>query len=297
MLVKDLGEFGLINRIMKSVKTDSSVIKGIGDDCAVIKFNKTHYMLYTSDMLVEGVDFTAKDSPYLLGRKALGVAISDIAACAGIPRFALVSLGLPKTASVRLVDEIYKGINYFAKKYGINVVGGDLSRARQLTIDISLLGLVEKRNLALRSGAKVGDIIFVTGSFGGSIRGKHLKFFPRLKEARFLVQRFKINSMIDVSDGLSIDLNHILEESKVGGIIYEDLIPVSKDCRRAKDALYSGEDFELLFTMSFAQARRLSAKRDDFLPVGMIIPQRFGLRLVDKHANLLKLVPKGFAHF
>ena len=297
MRIAELGEFGLIKRIKKSVRTDSSVIKGIGDDCAVIKFNQSRYLLYTSDLLIQGVDFTPKDKPYLVGRKALAVSISDIAACGGLPRFALVSLGLPKRSSVRLIDEIYRGINYFAKKFGINIVGGDLSSARQLTIDISLLGMVEKENLTLRSGARVEDIIFVTGSFGGSIRGKHLDFSPRLKEARFLVRNFKIGSMIDVSDGLAQDLGHILEASEVGGIIYEDLIPLSKRCRGLKDALYSGEDFELLFTLPLREARRLSVKRDDFIPIGKIIQKKFGLHLMDRRGRENKLNPRGFTHF
>jgi len=297
MRVSDLGEFGLIERIKKSVKTDSSVIKGIGDDCAVIKFNKTHYLLYTSDMLVEGEDFTSKDEPYLVGRKALAVSISDIAACGGLPRYALVSLGLPKRCPVGLVDELYRGINNLARKYKINITGGDLSAAGQLTLDISLLGTVEKKKLVLRSGAKENDIIFVTGNFGGSILGKHLRFSPRLKEARFLVTNFKINSMIDVSDGLSLDLSHILGESKAGAVIYEDLIPVNKNARGFKDALTSGEDFELLFTLSLKEAHRLLQKSKDFTPIGKITRQKTGLRLVDKQGREKKLKPEGFRHF
>jgi thiamine-monophosphate kinase len=297
MRLDELGEFGLIERIKKSVRTDSSVVRGIGDDCAVIKFNQSHYLLYTCDMLIQGVDFIAKDKLYLVGRKALAMAISDIAACAGIPRFALVSLGIPRTKEVKCVDEIYRGINYFAKKFGINIVGGDLSAARQLTIDLSLLGTVEKKNLVLRSGARVGDIIFVSGSFGGSIRAKHLEFIPRLKEARFLVKNFRLNSMLDVSDGLVCDLRHILKESNVGAVIYQDLIPLSKDCQGLKDALYSGEDFELLFTLSLEEARRLSAKRNDFTPIGKIVQRKFGLRLIDKGGRQKRLDFKGFTHF
>ncbi len=297
MLISKVGEFGLIERFKKHIKTDSSVIKGIGDDCAVIKFNKTHHLLYTCDMLVEGVDFTPKDEPYLVGRKALAVSISDIAACGGLPRYALVSLGLPKRCPVRLVDGVYRGINNLAKQYKINIVGGDLSAAEQLTIDISLLGTVEKKNLILRSGAQVGDIIFVTGNFGGSILGKHLGFAPRLKEARFLVKNFKINSMIDVSDGLSLDLNHILKESKVGAVIYEDLIPVNKNALDLEDALTSGEDFELLFTLSLKEAHRLLQKRKDFILIGKTVPQKSGLRLVDKQGRENRLKPRGFVHF
>jgi thiamine-monophosphate kinase len=297
MLIKKLGEFGLISRIRRLIKTDSSVIKGIGDDCAVIKFTKNKYLLFTCDMLVEGVDFTKKDSPFLAGRKALAVSISDVAACCGLPRYALVSLGLPKKSRVKLVDDVYRGINSLAKQYKINIVGGDLSEAKQLTIDISLLGFVEKRNLVLRSGSQEGDIICVTGDFGGSIHGKHLRFTPRLKEARFLAKNFKINSMIDVSDGLILDLNHILKESKVGAVIYEDLIPVNKNALDLKDALTSGEDFELLFTLSLKEARRLTARGNVFIPIGYITGKTFGLQLMDKLGRKKRILPRGFVHF
>ncbi len=297
-LLKNIGEFGLIDRIKKSVKSDASVIKGIGDDCAVLKFDRYRYQLFTCDMIVENTDFTLKDSPFLIGRKSLAVSISDIAACAGLPRHCLVSMGISKDTSVEFVDEILKGILSLAKKYSINLIGGDLSRARQLTIDVSMLGVVEKKNLVLRSGARIGDIIFVTGKLGGSILGKHLRFTPRLKEARYLVNNFKVNSMIDVSDGLTQDIGHILEESSAGATIYEGLIPVSKEARNLNDALSGGEDFELLFTMSRAESKRLLIKAtSDFSPIGEITHKRYGLRLVDKRGKEKIIKPKGFRHF
>ena len=297
-LLKNIGEFGLINRIKKSINTDASVIKGIGDDCAVLKLDRNKYQLFTCDMIVENTDFTLKDGPFLIGRKSLAVSISDIAACAGLPRHCLVSLGIYKNTSVEFVDEILKGMLSLAKKYSINLVGGDLSRARQLTIDVSLLGVVEKKNLVLRSGARIGDIIFVTGELGGSILGKHLRFTPRLKEARYLVKNFRVNSMIDISDGLTQDLGHILDESSTGAVIYEDLIPVSKQARNLNDALCGGEDFELLFTMSRLESRRLLAKgANDFKAIGEITHKRYGLRLVDKRGKEKLIKPKGYRHF
>ncbi len=297
-LLKNLGEFGLINRIRKLIKTDSSVVKGTGDDCAVLKFDRNKYQLFTCDMIVENTDFTLKDSPYLIGRKAIAISVSDIAACAGLPRYCLVSLGMSGNTSVEFIDKILKGMLSLAKKYNINLVGGDISRARQLTIDVSMLGIVEKKNLTLRSGAKIGDIIFVTGELGGSILGKHLRFIPRLKEARFLVKNFKVNSMIDISDGLTQDLGHILEESSTGAIIYEDLIPISKQARNLNEALYMGEDFELLFTMSHTESRRLLAKaKNNFRAIGEITDKTYGLRLVDKRGKEKIIKPKGFQHF
>ncbi len=298
MQITQLGEFNLIERFKKLIKTDTSVIKGSGDDCAVLKFSKNEYLLFTCDMLVEGVDFLAKENPFLIGRKAIAVSVSDIAACAGIPRYCLVALGLPKKTALNFVDGLFKGMRSLARKFSINLVGGDLSRAGRLVIDVSMLGVVEKKNLVLRNRAKKGDIIFVSGSLGGSIRGRHLKFMPRIKEARYLVKNFKINAMIDISDGLAQDLNHILEESKQGAIIYEKLIPLSRQAQGLAEALYMGEDFELLFTVSQYDAKRiLNRGLADFKPIGEIVERKYGLRLVDKHSRERRIPIKGFRHF
>ena len=294
-----IGEFGLIERFRKIIKTDSSVIQGSGDDCAVIKFNKDKYMLFTCDMLVEGVDFLSRHRPQLVGRKALTVSISDIAACGGSPRYCLVSLGLPRDTSVERVTAISRGLFNSAKRYKINVVGGDLSRADRLTIDVSMIGFVEKKSLVLRNGARKGDIIFVTGSLGGSIRGKHLRFIPRLKEARFLVKNFKVHAMIDISDGLVQDLGHVLAESRAGAVIYENLIPIDKAARGLEDALYMGEDFELLFTLSRREAKSLCVKKmaDYYKPIGEVVERSYGLRLIDKSGKEKIIAPLGFRHF
>lgn len=298
MRLSDLGEIALIERIKKSISTDSSVVKGSGDDCAVLKLDAKRYTLATSDLLVEGTDFTHKDDAYLVGRKAIAVSLSDIAACAGIPRYCLVSLGVPAATKVAFAARLLKGMRDIAKIYRLNIVGGDLSRARQLVIDVSIFGVVEKKNLVLRSGARCGDIIFVSGALGGSISGKHLKFTPRLKEARFLAQNFKLNSMIDISDGLAQDLNHLLRESGVGAVIYEELIPLDKAAAGLCDALYSGEDFELLFTMPLEEARRLIRKKmKPFRPIGEIRDKSCGLRLIDRNNREKILKPGGFRHF
>ena len=297
MLIAKLGEFGLIERFKKRIKTDASVVEGSGDDCAVLKYSKNFYQLFTCDMLVEGVDFRHQENPYLIGRKAIAVSASDIAACAGIPRYCIISIGLPAKASVGFTDKIFQGMLDLANIYKINLVGGDLSSAKSLVIDASMLGIVEKKNLVLRSGARTGDIIFVSGPLGGSIKGKHLKFSPRVKEARFLVKNFKINSMIDISDGLAQDLSHILNSSTVGALIYEALIPVSRDARNLSDALFMGEDFELLFTLSPKEAGRLLKRRLSFRPIGKILPPKFGLRLMDKQGKQKTLEPKGYRHF
>ncbi|MFA5099899.1 MAG: thiamine-phosphate kinase [Candidatus Omnitrophota bacterium] len=297
MLIKNIGEFGLIERIRKAVGNDPAVIKGIGDDCAVLPYTAAAYMLYTCDMLVEGVDFQPKANPALVGRKALAVSLSDIAACGGIPRWCVVSLGLPANTRVEKVDAIYRGLGLLAKKYSVSVVGGDISRAPKLVIDVSMIGQVGKKKLVLRSGAKPGDIILVTGEFGGSIKGKHLCFEPRLEEAAFLVDSFKPTAMIDASDGLSQDLGHILDASGVGAVLYEDMIPVSKDARGIDDALGSGEDFELIFTLGLRQARELIAGSPLFKPVGEIAAKRRGFTIIDKQGRQRRIPRQGYCHF
>lgn len=298
MRLNEIGEFGLIKRFQKKIKTDSSVVKGSGDDCAVLKLNKNNYQLFTTDMIVEGVDFRKKDNLKLVGRKALAISISDIAACAGLPKQAVVALGLPKNMQVKQIDRLAQGLFDLAKKFKINIVGGDISAADKLIINVSMLGEVEKNKLCLRRGAKVGDLIMVSGEFGGSIKGKHLKFIPRLKEARFLVDNFKINAMIDVSDGLVQDLGHILEQSKVGAILYASLIPLSAAAEGKEDALCSGEEFELLFSASRDWANKIiKNSKYHFKVIGEIMPETFGLRLIDLNNKYSKLKLQGFRHF
>lgn len=293
-----IGEFGLIERFRKLIKLDSSVIKGSGDDCAVIRHSRDQYLLFTCDMIVEGVDFLAYHHPGLIGRKALAISISDIAACGGIARYCVVSLGLPKKISPARVMRLAEGMLNLAREYDINVVGGDISRAPVLTIDVSMIGFVKREHLALRNAAKKGDIIFTTGPLGGSIRGKHFNFIPRVREARFLTADFKIHAMIDISDGLAQDLGHILSASGVGAAIYESLIPVSAQAHGLREALYMGEDFELLFTLSRKDAARLMRqKKYKFFPLGEILDKKYGLKLLDAKGREKKIQPEGYRHF
>jgi len=298
MQISDLGEFGLIKRFQQKIKLDSSVVLGSGDDCAVLKLNQSSYQLFTCDMMVEGVDFLKTADYKLVGRKALAISISDIASCGGIPKHAVVALGLPKHISVDQVDRLADGLFKLAREYKINIVGGDISASPKLVIDLSMLGVVKKDKLCLRKQAKVGDLIMVTGEFGGSIKGKHLKFTPRLKEAQFLVNNFKINAMIDVSDGLAADLGHILNSSLVGAVLYESLIPLSKQAQGIEEALCSGEEFELLFTAGRDQASKIiKSAKYRFKIIGEIMPQTFGLRLINLKNKYSKFNGQGYRHF
>lgn len=289
----------MIDLIRGMMKSPPESIKGIGDDCAVLPFDRQKFLLLTCDMLIEDVDFTRKDRPYLVGRKSLGCCLSDIAACGGFPRYAQISLGLPPEISVSRVRALYRGIISHAKEFKVEIVGGDISRSDKLIIDAGLIGMVERGNLVLRQGAKSGDTIFVSGKLGGSIYRKHLRFTPRIKEARYLVKHYKINSMIDISDGLIQDLGHILKQSNQGAVLFKELIPLSVQARRFNEALYMGEDFELLFTLVPSEARRLIRSRQNrrFYPIGEIVDKTQGLVLLDQQARKIKLESGGFEHF
>ncbi|MBL7091773.1 MAG: thiamine-monophosphate kinase [Candidatus Omnitrophica bacterium] len=296
--LRQIGEFGMIGRIAKKIKCDKSVICGIGDDAAVISYTKDKYLLFTTDMLVEGVHFRRKEATFAqIGRKALAVNISDIAAMGGVPKYAVVSLGFPKGLSLRAVDEIMRGMYALAEEFGINIVGGDTVRAEKIVLCVSLAGEVKKGNLTLRSGARPGDLIFVTGTLGGSRRLKQFNFIPRVKEAQEIIKRFRPTALIDISDGLASDLQRITEQSRVGAIIFEESIPTSRGAS-LKKALYEGEDFELLFTISLDSARKFYTK--DKFPItciGKIVERKRGLALIDKEARVSSLKQKGFRHF
>lgn len=303
MRIKDLGEIGMVRRLAARTHNDKSVVVGIGDDAAVIKWTRDKYILFTCDILIEGVHFTLPKAPlFSIGWKALGRNISDIAAMGGIPRYALVSIGLEPGYPIGFLDEIYKGISELAGKFKINIVGGDMSKSQKLIIDVSLIGEVERGKVLLRSGARPGDFIFVTGKLGGSIKGKHLNFVPRISEARELVKNYKIHSMIDISDGLSLDLWRILDSSRVGARIYEKAIPVSREASSFESAIRDGEDFELLFTMPAASANKFIKKPllktgVSATFIGEILDKREGFVLVTKAGKKRKLRPEGYLHF
>ncbi len=303
MRLKDLGEFEIIEKIKRKARFNKGVFLGPGDDCAVLEFDSKRFQLFTCDMIIEDVDFRLREDPYLIGRKAIGVSLSDIASSCGIPTHCLVSAGLSKNTGVKYFDRILKGMFDIAGEFKVNIVGGDLSSSRKLVIDVSMLGLVEKNRIALRSGARKGDYIFMTGEFGDNSSGKHFKFIPRIKEARFLAENFKVNSMIDISDGLIQDLRHILKSSSCGAFIYEDLLPLSPKARSLSSALTNGEEFELIFTLPRREGLKLIKKRIvNFSLIGEITDRKFGFNLVESSGKIRKigfdnLLLSGYSHF
>ena len=295
-----IGEFGLIDWIQKTAHIGKDVRKGIGDDTAVLPWTATQYLLFTTDMIAEGVHFTSDTSPHLIGRKVLACNISDIAAMGGLPTAAVVSLGVRGNLPVRFVKELYRGIYRLAGIFKVGVVGGDTVKSDKLAINVALLGEVAKSHLLLRSGAGVGDIIFVTGPLGRSFPSKkHLTFIPRVRESQFLVESAKPSAMIDISDGLAGDLGHIVKASRVGAFLYADQIPRNKGAT-LNEALYGGEDFELLFTLPLPKAKRLkkiSARRFSFYPIGQIVEKEQGLQLINAKGRKQRLSTRGFTHF
>lgn len=292
--VRDIGEFGLIARLARPLTTrNASVAVGIGDDCAVLRSNNPKkFLLFTCDPVVEGIHFLPGTPPYRVGWKAMARNLSDIAAMGGRPRWAVVSIGLRPETPVRYVERLYRGLRAAAEPFGCLIVGGDTTHvAREPFVVVTLLGEVERQRLARRSGARVDDIVFVTGKLGGSIRGKHLRFTPRIREARWLTQHFPIHAMMDVSDGLASDLQRLAEASKVGFDISSNAVPANDSLRAA---LTDGEDFELLFTVSPSDAAKLKREWRFDLPLTEIG------RVIRRRAVLLDGAPltaKGYDHF
>ena len=260
--IRDIGEFGLITQIRRQLRS-----RHIGDDCAVLPGTTPGYrLLYTCDPVVEGVHFLPATPARQVGWKAMARNLSDIAAMSGQPRWAVVSLGLRANTSARYVRELYAGMTAVARRFGCEIVGGDTTHVRrEQFVVVTLIGEVERNRLVLRSGAKPGDAVFVTGKLGGSRAGKHLRFMPRIKEARWLTEHFHIHSMLDISDGLASDLRRLTEASGVGVDIVGRQVPRTGSLQAA---LTDGEDFELLFTASTRAASRL---REKYYEIGRVI--------------------------
>lgn len=257
-------EFELIATLQKLCPTNRFTEIGIGDDCAVLTPTSNSKLLVTTDMLLDGVHFHAhKVSPELIGRKALAVNLSDIAAMGGTPIAAVVSIAINQDRHApTFVTHVYEGLTALAHEYGVAVVGGDTNSWQQpFAINITVLGLPHARGIVRRNGAQIGDVICVTGELGGSITGKQFTFLPRLQEAKQLLDDFKIHSMIDISDGLASDLAHICRASGVNGILHAYDVPVtpaiSDQPNALAQAMTDGEDFELCFTLPLEEAKRL----------------------------------------
>jgi thiamine-monophosphate kinase len=309
-----MNEFELIAKLTHALPTNESVVTGAGDDCAVLDLGVADkLLLFKTDAVVEGFHFTRETPPEKIGRKALARCLSDIAAMAGTPTAALVTIALPENFDAEFVAKIYGGINVLAREHGIAIVGGETTtNPERILISISLIGTVPRGKQILRSGAKIGDAIFVTGELGGSLAEKHMDFEPRLAEARWLAEKFPVHAMIDLSDGLAGDLRHILNAGKTGVEILKSAVPISREAKlRAKQssaakpafiaALTDGEDFELFFTIASKDAVKLLDAWKKKFPklklscIGKIVAGE-GILIRDKSGSH-KLNAHGYVHF
>jgi thiamine-monophosphate kinase len=309
-----MNEFELLARIIPGLPRNDAVVKGAGDDCAVLDLGiSDKLVLFKTDAVVEEVHFTRETPPAQVGRKALARTLSDIAAMAGNPTACLVTIGLPTGFDPEFVFKFYEGLNAVAREFSVAVAGGETTRVEsKVFVSIALLGAIPRDRVLSRGGAQVGDAIFVTGELGGSIAGKHLEFDPRIREAQWLAESFPLHAMIDLSDGLAGDIRHILEASHVGAELLSSAIPISRAARlKARSessakppllaALTDGEDFELLFTVAPKHAVALMDSWRERFPkvklscIGKITSQA-GLRLRDKD-GIRNFGLRGYTHF
>jgi thiamine-monophosphate kinase len=303
----DSGEFAYIDWLRSRTPADPRVLLGPGDDAAALRFTPGAGVLCTTDMLLEGSCFRLADAgPRKVGRKAMAVNLSDIAAMAGRPVAAVVSAGLPRQGGMKLAEELYLGLRQMADQFDVAIAGGDTnSWDGPLVISVTLLGEVQGRGLVKRSGARPGDWLLATGEFGGSILGKHLDFTPRVHEALRLHELVEIHAMIDVSDGLAADVQHICLESRCGAVLDAARIPISAAAKGVADgkspldhAFGDGEDFELVLAVAQDDALKLLASQP--LPgvpltrIGVCVDN--GLWLATTDGKREPLEPKGYVH-
>ena len=348
--ISGIGEFGLIDKIAAIVEPTlhavPQIMAGIGDDCAVYQPSPGLLQVATTDMLVDQIHFDLLTTPLkLLGSKAISVNVSDICAMNALPRYALVSMAVPSSFSVAMIEELYEGMSYAAKEYGVAIAGGDTSSSRSgLVISIAMIGEVSSEELTHRKGAKPGELICVSGTLGGAAAG--LKLLMREKEimlehienneaynknvmadlkeysdaiqhqllplARidivrlFHTKHIRPSSMIDISDGLSPELQHICRHSNTGALIHESRIPIHPATRQSADelqedaltwALTGGEDYQLLFTLSKEEYEAIADKKEISV-IGEITDMEEGLQLSDIYGMTIDLTSiRGYDHF
>jgi thiamine-monophosphate kinase len=308
------GEFAYIAWLRSQTLDASRVVVGPGDDCAVLTAG-SRPLLLTTDMLMDGVDFVLTEvGPRRAGRKAMAANLSDIAAMAGVPTAAVVSVALPTSYGGSdvgdegtIAESLYHGLREMADAFSVPLVGGDTnSWAGPLVICVTVLGEATARGPVCRSRAKPGDWVLVTGPCGGSILGHHLNFTPRVREALALHAAADLHAMIDISDGLAADLNHILEESGCGAVLTAEAIPIAPaaiELSRTsgktplQHALGDGEDFELIFTVSPADGERLLREQPvpgvSLVQIGVCVER--GL-WIEENGTRRVLKPIGWTH-
>ncbi len=333
MGLRQIGEFGFIERISRGclIRPDR-IVKAIGDDAAAFRAETDRLTLVTTDLLVERIHFLRNaTSGFNLGYKALAVNLSDIAAMGGTAREAFVSIAIPDDCPIDYLEDLYRGMRHLAAEFEVNILGGDTTGSKtDLIINVTVTGSVAHNCMLLRSSAQVGDIIFTTGFLGDSRAGLHLilnrvapdsdnlralmdsHLLPRpyLEEGRFLAGTRQVHAAIDVSDGLSSDLGHIVKDSRVGARLYARQIPVSPHllhfCSRFKFdpveyALAGGEDYTLLFTAARGSAEDIARQyqkrfKRPLYAIGEINGSQ-EIELVENDGRVRAIPPTGWNHF
>lgn len=332
MKLSEIGEFGFIDRIAPlGVNRTGDALRGIGDDCAVVKVEHETCLLVTTDLLIERVHFMRSWGPAkTLGRKSLAVNISDIAACGGIPRDAFVSIGVPEHVELEWLEGFYQGLNELAREYQVNILGGDTTRSlSDIVINIAITGVARADEVIFRNTAQPGNIIALTGPTGLSaagcellMRGRdrsdywaetlcaaHLDPRPHVAEGRFLARSHQCTAAIDVSDGLSSDLGHICQQSDVGALIFEEKLLVSDVLAEAalylnidplECVLHGGEDYVLIACIDEEAFPSMQAAASDMgvelIAIGVTQKER-GMRLKRRSGGEEVLIPGGWNHF
>ena len=336
MRLKEIGEDRFIKAIERRFAAQEvgggrgrrRVLKGIGDDTSVTLPGPGTVTLATTDTLAEGTHFRkAWADPYLLGRKSLSISISDIAAMGGEPFFFLISLQVPARTTIEFIDRLYKGLSDVAEGSGAVLAGGNTARSsRSLSITTTLVGEARQGRVVYRKGASPGETIYVTGTLGDSALGlaelkreglaalkgplkravrRHLDPTARLEAGRELARRSLATAMIDLSDGLLLDLKRLCSESSTGAVVSAPALPLSGELRGRAGAtalaLAGGEDYELLFTARPAdgpKVKRLAARLGlAMTPVGEVAPPEEGITVTGEDGAPLKITQEGFTHF
>jgi len=323
MKLQDLGEREIISRIRKDFsESPRDVIIGIGDDAAVIKHGKKNFII-TKDLLFEDTHFiTAFHPPYFLGRKSLNVNLSDVAAMGGVPKYALVGLGLPLGMESDWLKKYFSGFKAAAKEAGVSLIGGDVSGSKKISISVTVIG--EGKKIIKREGAQEGHFLFVSGSLGDARQGlillkkgyrlgddgkadPFIKAFldpiPQIALGKDLSRLHLASAMIDVSDGLSTDLYNLCQESGGGAEIFLGKLPLSPGIRHIQRqpyrlALHGGEDYQLLFTVPPQNQKSLLRlqKKYKITLIGKIIKKK-EIFLISRQGKRNPLKIKGYQHF
>jgi thiamine-monophosphate kinase len=301
MKLSRVGEDALLASLLRELPVRRQVIARTGDDCVVVEFpRRKNLLVLKTDCVVEKIHFAPATDPILIGWKAMMRPLSDFAATSAVPQFALITLIVPVATSTSWVRKLYRGLQRAAARFDVSIVGGETSATRgPATISVGVTGFVEKGRWISRAGGKNGDDLFVTGRLGGSLRGKHLRFMPRINESRWLTENFRVHAMMDLSDGLGADLPRLAKANKLGFRIDREHLPLARGAKMG-DAISDGEDYELLFAISPRNRSRLQKSwRKKFPKLLLTRIGRLGQRATKAGPARTnsQLLPGGYLHF